>query len=66
MQQSRLYSVLLALFAFSLFAVASPVTSKEVVASRTDDPLTVILNLCLDLKVKIAAIIAVIGTRPSL
>lgn len=64
MQQSRLYSVLVALFAFSLFAFASPVASKEVVA-RTDDPLTVVLNLCLDLQVKIKAILVLIGTLPS-
>ena len=65
MQQSRLYSVLLAIFAFSLFAYASPVATKEL-AARNDDPLTVILNLCLDLQVKIKAIIDVIGGLESI
>ncbi|EJD40000.1 hypothetical protein AURDEDRAFT_116035 [Auricularia subglabra TFB-10046 SS5] len=56
MQQSRLASVLFALFAFSLFAYASPVATKEV--ARAADPLTVILNLLLDLKAKIDVHIA--------
>ncbi|EJD39999.1 hypothetical protein AURDEDRAFT_170978 [Auricularia subglabra TFB-10046 SS5] len=59
MQYSRLPSVLLALFAFSLVAYASPVSSKEVaVSARDNDQLTACLNILLDAKVKIDVIIA--------
>ncbi|EJD39995.1 hypothetical protein AURDEDRAFT_116032 [Auricularia subglabra TFB-10046 SS5] len=55
---SRAASTLLALTAFAAVAYASPVASREVAAVATD-PLTVILNLCLDLKAKIDAIISI-------
>ena len=55
---ARLASVALAVLAFgSMFAFASPITDLV----TRDDSLTAILNLCLDLQVKIGAIIKVIG-----
>ncbi|KZV97551.1 hypothetical protein EXIGLDRAFT_764343 [Exidia glandulosa HHB12029] len=60
--QSRIVSLIFALFAFSLFAYASPVASKEVAAvARATAPLDVILNLFADLKANIDLHIAALA-----
>lgn len=51
--QSRLASLFLALFAFGLFAYASPVTSKDVAVARAATGLDAILAVLLDLQAKI-------------
>ena len=69
MQQSRLLSVLFGFFAFAMLAFAGPVakTAGSELALRTtdDDKLDIILNLCLELQVKIKAILVVIGEHLS-
>lgn len=61
MQQSRLFSVLFALFAFSLFAFAAPAAGKDLVVARAPTGLDAVLQACLDLQVKIKASIAGLG-----
>lgn len=65
MQQSPVLSVLFALLAFSLIAFAAPSAGKELLAVRNDTGLTAILNLCLDLQVKINLCIAALGEHKS-
>ena len=59
---SRFLPSVFALVAFGALALASPVASSEVAKRGGSDSLTAVLNLCLDLQVKVAAILEVIGT----